>query len=659
MLANQPTQGGTVLRTITYHQITALTNFGAVAGTRSPVLSADGSKLVFTRSHNSSNLVYTVNFDGSGLILADMFQADCYCDADVDISADGSKVIGFDGGLVRMANADGTNPHQVIRISSFLDCRISPDGTKVYFMSSGNFSTYPNSGAHEAGIYVVNADGSGLHEIGGLAGFAAFLGTTPGALGWNTRPFGISGDGSRLVCFIWSPVPSSRYALLGLNTDGTSLHELTLAPTAIDAVYKAGLSGDGSKAYYYFRYAPCCSSGEEVGVINWDGSGRRVLLSNYSTNQSSSGLAVSQVTLNQDGSKLLCGDRGCLINTDGSGQLALSWSTPGLANYVLDVGFYRGIMDAAGTRFAYLTTAGGSYYQVAVAELNPASLGLAPALVSASATPAYVTTNGPSPVFAVRLTPTNSLVSSGVQEGILLNGLADPADWVGGRLHDDSLNGDSAKGDGVYSDNIGMFFSPPSVGPRTLRFKAEVLGADGHYHASAIDLAPFFVVNRAPTNPPPAIISISPSNAPPGTQITITGTGFDPSPTNNVVLVGDVPVQVVSVNPTGTQLVVVVPPGLPPGPVTVTVSIPGQTSNPYNTGGGGSEEDWLELMMLAGVNIHGVVGRNYRIDYLADLRNTNSWEPLTTLALQSNPYFWVDLSSTNQPKRFYRSVRVP
>jgi hypothetical protein len=193
--------GDIVLRTTTYHQITALTNSGALAnsalaGNHSMMLSADGRKIVFTRTWYSpvrSNLIYTVNFDGSGLTIADMFQAACYCDADVDISADGSRVIGWDGGLLRMANADGSNPHQVIQVNGgFQDFRISPDGMKVYFSVDRGFGTSPDTGNHEPGLYMVNADGSGFHEVAGLTSFASFFGTTPGALvsggymyGWN------------------------------------------------------------------------------------------------------------------------------------------------------------------------------------------------------------------------------------------------------------------------------------------------------------------------------------------------------------------------------------------------------------------------------------------------------------------------------------------
>ena len=194
---------------------------------------------------------------------------------------------------------------------------------------------------------------------------------------------------------------------------------------------------------------------------------------------------------------------------------------------------------------------------------------------------------------------------------------------------------------------------------RTVRYKAELLGGDGKYHATAIDTAPFFVVAGAPSTPPPAILAITPANAPPGNPVTITGTGFDPTANHNVILFGNVPAQVISVNPTATELVVLVPAGLPAGPVTVTVSSTGQTSGAFNLGGDGAPASSLVLKMVAGLEIYGTAGMTYRIDYLRDVANPNSWAALTNIVLSTNPYFWVDVSSTNQPKRFYRSVGMP
>ena len=221
------------------------------------------------------------------------------------------------------------------------------------------------------------------------------------------------------------------------------------------------------------------------------------------------------------------------------------------------------------------------------------------------------------------------------------------------------MSGDAVSGDGLFSDNTGYFNQVPSIGPRTLRFKAELLGADGSYHASAVDVSPFFVVAQAPAGPPPAIVAISPDAALAGTQLTITGSGFDPIATNNVVLIGNQLAIVIGVNPAGTQLVVVVPSGGALGLVPVTVSSLGQTSSAATITVLDANASVLTVKMVAGLDIVGTVGMTYRIDYLGNIADTNSWVPLTNLTLSASPYFWVDITSTNQPKRFYRSVRIP
>ncbi len=669
-LVSAPPLGAAVLRTLVYHQITQFTNNYVSVG-RTAVLSADGRTIAFARpcySSPRSNLIYSVNFDGTNLKLVDMWQGGA--SAQVDISADGSKILSWEGGMARLVNADGGNPHQVIQVDGgYLDFRLSPDGTQVFLSNSSPFNTVPDTGSREPGLYAVSADATNFREIAGLTSFALFFGITQAQLlpsgyfyGWNGgNPFGLSGDGSKLVCFVWTP--TNGYRVLGMSAAGTSVHELPLGTTPINSFEKLGLSGDGNKAFYYFSCAPCCSSGEELGVMNWDGSARQVLWSTYNTNQSTGALLLNNVSLNQDGSKLLFGETSWLFNTDGSGRLELGWTARFAESRILRWGFYgRSMMDSNGTHFAFLTplTGDSGTLQVATGELNPTNFGLAPTITAPSATPAFTTTNGSSFTFACRPSPTNSLVSGGgVQAGILLNGIADPSPWQGSTLHDDGGYGDTVKGDGVFADNTGYFNTYPAIGPRTLRFKAELLGADGNYHATAVDVAPFFVVAQVPSSQPPAIISFTPNNAAPGSQVTITGTGFDPIDTNNIILFGNQPAQVISVNPAGTQLIVVVPGGLPVGPVTVNVSSLGQTSGSSSFSVPDPSASSLVVKMLAGLDIYGTIGMTYRIDYLTDLNDPNSWSALTNITLPASPYFWVDASSASQSRRFYRSVSVP
>jgi hypothetical protein len=669
-LVSAPPLSAAVLRTLAYHQITQFRNNFIYYGGRTVVLSADGRKIAFARPYYSSpmsNLIYSVNFDGTNLKLVDMWQGGG--GAQVDISADGSKILSWEGGTVRAVNADGSNPHQVVQVTDgYLDFRLSPDGTQVFLSDSSPFNTVPDTGLREPGLYAVSVNATNFHEIAGLTSFALFFGIPQAQLipsgyfyGWNGgNPFGLSGDGSKLVCFVWTP---TGYRVLGMTTTGTSVHELPLGTTPIYNFEKVGLSGDGNKAFYYFNCAPCCSSGEELGVLNWDGSGRRVLWSTYNTNQSTGSLGLNNVSVNHDASKLLFGETSWLFNTDGSGRLELGWTARFAESRILRWGFYgRSMMDSNGTHFAFLTplTGNSGTLQVATGELNPTNFGLAPTITAPSATPEFTTTNGSSFTFACRPAPTNTLVSGGgVQAGILLNGIADPSPWQGSTLHDDGASGDTVSGDGVFADNTGYFYNYPAIGPRTLRFKAELLGADGNFHATAIDMTPFFVVGQVPTNPPPAIISFAPTNAAPGSQVTITGTGFDPMATNNIILFGNQQAQVISVNPAGTQLIVVVPGGLPVGPVMVTISSQGQTSGSSSFGVPDPFASSLVVKMLAGLDIYGTIGMTYRIDYLTDLNNPNSWLVLTNITLPASPYFWVDVSSASQPRRFYRSVSVP
>jgi len=667
LLAATPALSAEVLSTTAYHQLTSFPEPGLASLNHSLAISADGSKIAFARPYyggpSRSNLIYTVNFDGSGLTLVDRYAVpDCY--PRVDISADGSKVLSWDGyGQVRVVNADGSNPHHVIQVNGgYPDFRLSPDGTKVYFSNDRNFGTTPDTGTREPGLYVINADSTDFHEVAGLTSFALFFGLAPGDLApagylynWNGgNPFGLSGDGSKLACYVWTP--AIGYRLLALSANGSGMHELPLAPTPVQSILRVGLSGDGSKVSYYLDYSPCCSSGEELGVINWDGSGRRVLCSNYSTNQSSGGYGAGEIAMNWNGSKVLFGQTSRLYNTDGSGMEQV-FGPAGYYTEVMRWGFCRGVMNSNATRFAYLSPVGNGPLQLATMQLNPPSLGLAPPITEASANPPYVRNSDQASTFVSARAPTNGLLSNFVSAFAFLNGLPDQS-VEQPYLGDDSAGGDLQAGDGVYS----RWMNPANlaaIGPRTLRFKTEWRASDSNYHATVVEIAPFFVLSQVPTNPPPTVITISPAGAPPGTTVTITGSGFDPNAAHNVVLFGNVPAQVISVNPQGTQLVVVIPAGLPTGTVAVTVSSQGQTSATSGYSVPDPDAATVEIKTLAGLEICGTIGLTYRVEYVNDLQNTNDWTTLTNLVLPASPCFWVDLTSANQPKRFYRCVRVP
>jgi hypothetical protein len=72
--------------------------------------------------------------------------------------------------------------------------------------------------------------------------------------------------------------------------------------------------------------------------------------------------------------------------------------------------------------------------------------------------------------------------------------------------------------------------------------------------------------------------------------------------------------------------------------------------------GGGPE---LALSQYAGITINGTAGLKYRIDYEPAIGPGNAWQELTNLVLTANQALFIDLQSTNAPKRIYRAVLVP
>jgi formylglycine-generating enzyme required for sulfatase activity len=61
----------------------------------------------------------------------------------------------------------------------------------------------------------------------------------------------------------------------------------------------------------------------------------------------------------------------------------------------------------------------------------------------------------------------------------------------------------------------------------------------------------------------------------------------------------------------------------------------------------------LSLQSYAGLTITGTVGSNYVVQYSTNLSQTN-WLTLTNLTLPNSPYLWVDTSTPETGKRFYR-----
>ena len=228
--------------------------------------------------------------------------------------------------------------------------------------------------------------------------------------------------------------------------------------------------------------------------------------------------------LSYDGSKLNHGSRNRLYNTDGSGVLQLAAYGATLTGDLPlmvgsgDGGFQRSSMSRDATRFLFFFSLGyvngaPTPAQLGLLELNPGSLGQAPALTDPKIAPPYVVIGDSKTSVSVLMNTANTHVrtnSVGFRNGVEVN--RNIVYQV--VLYDDGSYGDATAGDGRFTNNTVGASSGATVGPYTVRVKTEVRAADGRRHATALDVAQFDVV----TSVPPGMGTCTPTPTPTQTR---------------------------------------------------------------------------------------------------------------------------------------------
>lgn len=124
----------------------------------------------------------------------------------------------------------------------------------------------------------------------------------------------------------------------------------------------------------------------------------------------------------------------------------------------------------------------------------------------------------------------------------------------------------------------------------------------------------------------PVIATISPSSGPVGTVVTLNGTGFSTTLSNNSAEIGGIPATVT--NATATQLTIVVPNGATTGPVAIAVGAQGATGPVFTvTAGSGSTGPRPEILFIVPNNAQAFVpvaitGRNFGTSPRANFNGT-------------------------------------
>jgi hypothetical protein len=484
-------------------------------------LSAEGNRAVFSTQGPSGTQVYTINSDGSGQTLVDSNGGYGF-----DISADGSVVLeesshGTSGTKFRIVNADGTNLHDAFDTTTYsasLGGRLSADGQTVFFETVAAFTV--NGVTYPAGVYAVSAAGGTPQLIASQSQVVAALVSEgydvtasdiilySGEPGGMELSLGASADGSRLVFRAHGNNVGDFLMGIDRNVAG-SLHSIGPVGVAADGLNQAGISGDGSTV---FRYDSVSGHAPQLTVYQFDGSGALTL--NVPAGLVAQTGGPEHVQLTQDGSKLLLGSSALLINTDNSGVVQIGTEgnlNIGLPHYLVSAHLPYPTMNveptpdgaAAGTVFLYTFNDPNINSQLAVARLNPGSLGGDPAISNVSIRPPYLLTE-------VRSTTTISAAVSasstpaGVTEAFLRGGVAedqypDGHDFSDARLYNDGTHG-STPGISTYTNNSITISYDPAPGPRTVRVSAETVDGSGLQHVTAVEVDGLTVIAQGPTH---------------------------------------------------------------------------------------------------------------------------------------------------------------
>jgi hypothetical protein len=538
-------------------------------------VSADGSRVAFL--NGAQTKLYTIDTaTGATRPVVDVSPTQDHIDW-IDITPDGSKVVwaaayyqaifvaNFDGSDQRRVATDlpkrggGTEP---VNLPNYMDTpRITADGGRIYFAHIGG-----GLPGDLAGVYVVNTDNTGLAQVFSYQQLAQFLGIDPSSVltnHWFFDALAISDDGSRMV-FGTGGGPASGHVV---SWDG-AFHLISDMLSGQIGIRTVGISGDGHRVAWYENSTPM----DMLKSANIDGSDQKAL---------APVTPVELGGLSHDGSLVFVPRTE--FRTDGSGGFDLVLEPAGPVDPWAGYGHLSAA--ASGRRFVFITfpSPPGAYqFWVGDVDTPPAADEVSISDIS-FAPNFFLADRSTATTLSARATAPGGLTEVAVKS-LKFGRFA--FRFLETQLFDDGTKGDPTAGDGVYtkSDVRADMQAVDPINPLSLRF----IGlASSNRRATAVDAVPFFVVNQAPPGGV-LITSIDPQSAAAGSEVTIHGSNFDPTPLNNIVVFGGKQAQVLSAST--TELHVIIPPDLPEGMVQVSVTAAARCSNevPYTVGHGTS-----------------------------------------------------------------------
>lgn len=402
-----------------------------------------------------------------------------------------------DTAQLRVAESTGSQGRELIAVASneINAVRISGDGETILFRIYRDTSFREGRTFIERGIYMIQPDGSDLQQIVGPAEMMPLLGVPHEEVPFfDGRTIDLSANGQQIVfgMFIEPEAGGLGQGLFTVERGGTP--QLVIERTGF--ILNTAISPDGITVAYTTQAID--TGTQEAGVMSFNGSDRRAL-TNSTTEPSGIGLSLpiisqGRLTLNSDGSRLLLGKTGILVDTRTGDMLALaaldrSYLT-GDPRPLVGESLPLATMDRNAQRVLYLALDDVNLNQLVVVDLNPSDLGEAPSITDAVVDPPSIALAGAS---SARLTATVTTRHPFVRVGMvtLLEGRADLHVGSSGPLADDGVtSGDQTANGGVFTTNRLSSDCCAVPGPRVLRIKAETKSPDSVRHATAVSVRP-------------------------------------------------------------------------------------------------------------------------------------------------------------------------
>lgn len=495
-----------VIRRLAYHEISAWDVGFNTRGEEAPLLSDDGSTIVFTRASGSGdpedpNRIFVMSSAGGPEREVDSYTPLCYCGSDIDIDAAGARVVSSDSVQLRVAETGGTSGTLLLTLASNeIDAvRISGDGSTIVFRVYRD-TTFKDSGEAIAhGIYAINPDGSDLRMLAGADSIAPLfdvpveLVSSGGAAGLD-----VSFDGQIVVSpVLVDPQPGGfGQALIAITGKSGPVAMSDRVPF----IANLAISGDGSTVAYV--YTNETTNTNRVVVLPAPGGEPIELLDMSAPKPGIDPLGLNsaeRIQLTFDGSALLLGGSGVLVDTASGTPIDLALpdtsSQPGDPAPLVSDRMEFATMDVSARHVVFVVQGANGIVQLARLDIEPDDLGGAPALSDLTLDAETVALNGvTTATVTVSVETDNTFLRVGMR--VLRDGYGD---WnvarAGLLLVDDGLSlGDTGAADGVYTANGIGADCCAALGPRTMRIKAETVDSAGFRHASTIDGAAFAVV---------------------------------------------------------------------------------------------------------------------------------------------------------------------